>query len=651
MAQGYTLQQLQQMGAQPVKKGYTLDQLKAQQFPTTDPTHHSFLQRVKNVFNSAGRSIVDTIQGNTLTDQGLQPNEAANQSIARRAIEGVAAPAFNTIPGTLMAALPEKAGNAITKGGTNLLNWFTNSVANNPAHTPFGTIPALSDIKSFQKFTISNAGKTTEDIAGIASGLGQISNDILIADQGANVLQKGVDTTTKVVNKATSLDARYGNLQTQPLDEAKLIDRYNRAIRPTVKGKTNSTQIAKGNDQVLSAVKSIGENKPNLEFTDANGEPIQGQLPKSVDQFTQAITQTKKSIFQQYDALAKQAGDQGIAVDTKSIASELNPVIDSKALKIANPRAIEYAQNLQQRLLAEGSIDAPTVQDIIQHYNEALKAFYRNPNYETASTASIDAMVANKFREALDAQITDATGTQYQALKNQYGALASIEKDVAHRNIVWGRQNTVGLTSGLSDIASGTELVRGLIKLNPADLAASGVIKGLQKYIKYLNDPDVGVSKIFSQIENSGPSATGSSLLPGEGPQVGSSLPNDNITPAKSQTLLGGRDITPQSILNLEKKVKGYKPSVGLSIESPKRIPQDDLNTMSDFTDYVAKSYKPTSTEIHQLELAASRIAEKYGLKIGKTNKSIANAFGKVLEQQGFKRPDLNKFMKVPVGK
>ena len=67
-----------------------------------------------------------------------------------------------------------------------------------------------------------------------------------------------------------------------------------------------------------------------------------------------------------------------------------------------------------------------------------------------------------------------------------------------------------------------------------------------------------------------------------------------------------------------------------------KNIPKDDLATMSDFTDYVAGSYKPPTKIAQQLELDASRIAEKYNIGEFKTTQGLANQFGRVLEDRGF---------------
>lgn len=72
--------------------------------------------------------------------------------------------------------------------------------------------------------------------------------------------------------------------------------------------------------------------------------------------------------------------------------------------------------------------------------------------------------------------------------------------------------------------------------------------------------------------------------------------------------------------------------------DGAKKIPQDDLNVMSDFTEYVAKEYKPSAKIAQQLELDASRIAEKYGMKTPKTTQGLANEFGRYLEDNKFKK-------------
>lgn len=67
-----------------------------------------------------------------------------------------------------------------------------------------------------------------------------------------------------------------------------------------------------------------------------------------------------------------------------------------------------------------------------------------------------------------------------------------------------------------------------------------------------------------------------------------------------------------------------------------KKINVDDKRVMKDFTDYVANEMgNLTGKEIQELELAASRIAERYNIKNFKTIKGLANEFGRILDDQG----------------
>jgi hypothetical protein len=42
-----------------------------------------------------------------------------------------------------------------------------------------------------------------------------------------------------------------------------------------------------------------------------------GQLPKNLSEFSDAISQTKKKIYSEYDVLAKNAGENGALVSTE----------------------------------------------------------------------------------------------------------------------------------------------------------------------------------------------------------------------------------------------------------------------------------------------------------------------------------------------
>lgn len=276
---------------------------------------------------------------------------------------------------------------------------------------------------------------------------------------------------------------------------------YQRAIKPTVAGKATASQLDSYMQQARSAIGSIVENKPNLRFS-ADGTEVVGELPKSIEQFGEAIEQTKGNIFRQYDALAQQAGDQGAKVPLDQTIQELRKLSADTVVQDLHPELAAYAQNVADRLAARGEYTTTDAQRAVQNLNATLKSFYQNPSYETASRASVDSLVANQLRAGLDNAIENAVAPGYQALKNQYGALKSIEKDVVHRAIVEGRKNTGGGILGrIADVASAEEVLRGLMTMRPGAVMTGAALKGWSSYVKWLRDPNRAVRRLFEAAE------------------------------------------------------------------------------------------------------------------------------------------------------
>lgn len=376
------------------------------------------------------------------------------------------------------------------------------------AQEGFNTLTdSLSSTKFFQEAAASpDATKGLENALSIASSSGDIANNILAA--------QGTASTFKPVTKLPAKASEFASKVTQQSEDSlhnSMLQSYEKGVKPTIPGKTTTAQFEKYRGDVIKAVNTIQENKPNLQFTDDVGDVIAGQNPKTLQQFTDAIEQTKKSIFQQYDALAQQAGDAGLKIDTQPIGSVLDDVINNESIQFTHPEAVKYAQDLKARLalakLPDGSpmgykqFNAKTAQDIIQNYNKSLEAFYRNPSYETASRAVIDAAVVNNMRESLDKAISGLTGENYQALKSKYGALKSIEKDVVKATLRDSRKNFKGLID-FGDVFSGGQVVGGILSLNPAQVASGLTQKAIAEYIKFLNNPNRAVKNLFESADN-----------------------------------------------------------------------------------------------------------------------------------------------------
>lgn len=316
-------------------------------------------------------------------------------------------------------------------------------------------------------------------------------------------ITRGADTSVSNITKEVTSAVQDLTAKTEKQIESSILTKFEKGVKPTITGKITSPKVSGYRDDVVEAVKTIKENQPNLSFVDDVGESINGQTPKNLQQFSEAIEQTKKNVFTKYDALAKEAGEAGVKVKMAPIADELDVVINDKALNLANPKAVRYAKEMKDRFNQAGELDAVTAQNVIQHYNKSLEAFYRNPSYDNASQAAIDSLLVNKMRKSLDDGVTEITGEGYQALKNQYGALKTIEKDVIKASLRDARKNVKGLID-FSDILSGGQVVSGLVSLNPGLIASGVTQKAITQFYKYLNNPNRAIEKMFKSLDQKG---------------------------------------------------------------------------------------------------------------------------------------------------
>lgn len=279
-----------------------------------------------------------------------------------------------------------------------------------------------------------------------------------------------------------------------------LIDKsIEKAIRPSVSGKSTFAQTQKYKSNAREAVRAIIENKNNIQFIDESGQSV-SKLPESLNEFSQAISQTKTKVFNAYDDLLKQSGREGAKIDLNPIANELDQVINNKTLKIKDPSIIKYAEDLKGRLLSQGELTPGEADDLVKTFNEGLQAFYKNPSFESSSKATVEAGVTNNLRRALDKVVNEATDKQFQPLKNRYGSLRAVEKDVNRRAIVDARKNIKGLID-YTDIFSGGDIVRGLLTSNPAAIAQGTFQIGFKNIYKFMNDPNRIVKGMFRDVE------------------------------------------------------------------------------------------------------------------------------------------------------
>jgi hypothetical protein len=292
--------------------------------------------------------------------------------------------------------------------------------------------------------------------------------------------------------------------------------RYRQVIKPS-KGETRSApDLAQQDQRILTTVDQIIANRGSLKLTDAAGAEMTGRTPRSLRQFSEAINQTKKSLFQKYDSMARSAGDIGVQVDLEPVISELRSIGTRPEVIDLHPELIPQIEQLARNFEARGVYTPSAAQYAIENINKMLSAFYKNPTEQTVSRATILAPIARTLRGQLDAAIEGAQGPGYQAMRQQYGALTSVEKDVA--KAVHREANKVpgGLAGTFADIAASEEAIRGIFTLSPGALARAGGIRAARNAVKYINDPNRAIERLFERRMSS--AAPPSALWGGLGP-------------------------------------------------------------------------------------------------------------------------------------
>lgn len=279
-----------------------------------------------------------------------------------------------------------------------------------------------------------------------------------------------------------------------------------KGVRPTIKGKNTAPKTDAYYDKATAAVKDIVDNKQSITLTDEAGNLVQGETPKTLYQFLDAINQRKKAIYNQYHDMAVKAGDANAAFSAQSVVSKLDDISNDFGYSEAGRR---YAAKLKNDLRNLHGQSPEVIEKRIANLNSTVGT--KADNSIVAEKAKIEVEAAKVLRDELDETIMRATGDGYKELKKSYGNLKEIEKEVANRALVDARRNTKGLFD-ITDIYSGAELAVGVISMNPTKIARAAAMHGIKKYTQYLNDPNRIIKNMFDEVGNI--SAKGSGFTP-----------------------------------------------------------------------------------------------------------------------------------------
>ena len=297
-----------------------------------------------------------------------------------------------------------------------------------------------------------------------------------------------------------------------------------KSIKPTVKWKVNQADYDKFIDDTIDSVSDMVNHKELLQYTDDAWNIVKWELPTNMRETAEAISNYKKVIYDQYNAIAKQAGDAWARVNLNKVYQQLDDLSDDIAQNMANPWTKRVVDEFKKALL-DYTDDAWTIaiedaQKLTQAYNKQLTAFFKNPNMNDVSKNAIIANMNRGVKDAINDSIDDVLDTainngstasqEYQSLKRLYWSLTNIEDEVSKRALVEARKNIKWLSDTLLDSFAGGEITDAVLTLNPVKAAKAWVISGLWRYFKYLNSPNTNIRKLFELVSNwSNPSLWG----------------------------------------------------------------------------------------------------------------------------------------------
>ena len=288
-----------------------------------------------------------------------------------------------------------------------------------------------------------------------------------------------------------------------------------KSIKPTVKGKMNQADYNKFIDDTLDVVDYMDKNRSILQYTDDAWEKIVWKLPTNLRETSEALGNMKKSLYDQYNNIAKMAWDNWARVNMNKAFQNLDDLERDVSQNIANPQTKGIVENFKNQLLEytddAGTIAIEDAQKLTQDFNKQLTAFFKNPNMKDVSKNSIISQLNKWTKEAINDSIDDAlnqgiknwssASQEYQALKWMYGKIKTIEDEVAKRALVEARKNIKGLSPTILDSFAWWEATEALLTMDVWKLGKAAAMKFIWKYYKYLNDPNTQINNLFNLVQ------------------------------------------------------------------------------------------------------------------------------------------------------
>lgn len=453
---------------------------------TVQPQEDTFISNVGRDWKER----LNIIQDPTYLKPGLMNVEQNTLRLGGQVAGGISDVATQGLRSAYRSFVPQKAQDVISDVGRAIME------------TPVVS-KAVEDVgMAWKGFSEAHPelAKNVEAGANIAS----IVPAKMIMPKGIRLTKAAAKETGAIISDTTNLFERVIKPVTESAIDKEIknvvTENINKSIKTSNKGKQTLPLIQKYFDNAETGIKEIVGNKANINLTNDVGDIVKGVLPENRMQMAEAIHQTEKKLFQEYDSMMQASGKKGATLDLEPIAKQLDEVITNEALLKSKDgiETIAHAKELQDILRSgKTSMSPQAAQDWIANANNRL--MNKNLNYLETSKAGVDAGVASMMRKQLDKLIESTEGAGYQDIKNRYGAVKSLREGTNKAAFASMAEKNM---PNFFDITSGTALVHGLISMNPATVAGATFMEGLNAFRRKMFNPDTYVKKMFADVDN-----------------------------------------------------------------------------------------------------------------------------------------------------
>lgn len=272
-----------------------------------------------------------------------------------------------------------------------------------------------------------------------------------------------------------------------------------------ISGKQSTRSLVEKTPQAEQSLRVIADNATGAIVKDVDGveKPFDPQSATFYEML-QAWQISRDKVFSAYDSLAKRAGDEGAAFTQKdfdAVISEAEKLAKDSTKKFRDRVAsmtddIRYnfgTVNPKDRSVYFKNTDLLRMQDFLKKVNIDV-----DPKSDAAG-AEVSGAVARKIREIMDKKITGATGEGYQALRNQYSALKSVENDLNNQYKKVYRQSG-GWFGTYVEAFGGVDAIMGLLTKSPMEMARGTIFGTAGHLIKRARDPEANLRAAFQKM-------------------------------------------------------------------------------------------------------------------------------------------------------